>query len=299
MDGKLVVDSKSYNSAVLGEASLGVLSVDRLKILRALGSEPKYPAQVARELKMQVQTAYYHIRILNEAGLIRLVATEERGGATAKKFSASSDALSFLINDSAGRPFALAKSLKPPSYLEPFFDGGFLDARMVLGSPDPHGKYRARGTELCAVELAAYLGRFGSFEYPLYFLDTELRDRARKGNVIAVGGAKVNSFVAEINPSLPIAFTDNFTVKSKISGKTYEENVGVVEVVKNPLNSSKSIFVVAGVNQASTRLAVLAVLKARKTLEEGNRFDSTKQANVVAGYDEDGDGIVDEVEVLE
>lgn len=298
-EGKLIVDGRAFNSLVLDEDALGVLSADRLKILRQLGNEPKYPAQVARELKMQVQTVYYHVRILSQAGLIKFVSTEEKGGATAKKFSAASDSLAFVTNPAAAKPFALAKPTKPPEFLAPFFDDGYFDAKIVLGSPDPHGKYRARGSELCSTELAMYLGRFGAFDYPLYYLDTEFRDKPKRGNVVAVGGSKVNSYVAEINAHLPIQFTDNFTIHSTASGKTYEESVGVVEVIRNPLNQSKRILVVAGTNHLSTRLAVLALIKARRKLEEGNRFDATKQANVVEGYDEDGDGIVDAVEVLE
>ena len=300
MQAKLVVDARAVDSLVLDEKSLGVLSEDRLKILRSLGEAPKYPAQVARELRMQVQTVYYHVRILQQAGMIRFVETEEHGGATAKKFAAAADAFSVVVNAEGFKPFGSAKLSKPPEMFAPFVTNGFLDAKFVLGSPDAHGKYRCRGLELCAMELSMFLGNFATFGYPLYYLDTELKEKVKRGNIIAVGGPKVNTFVAEINHLLPISFDEKtFTIKSSISGKSYEENVGVVETIENPLNKSKSILLVAGTNHISTRVAVLALLNERKKLEKGNRFDSTKNANVVQGFDEDGDGIVDAVEILE
>lgn len=300
MDAKLVSEGRGISAAIVGEGALGVLSKERLKILRCLSSEPKYPAQVARELKMQVQTVYYHMRLLQEEGLAKFVESEERGGATAKKFAAAGDALAVVVNERAWKPFSAASSAKPPSFLKNFFAGGYFDGKFVLGSPDPHGKYRARGSELCAVEAAMLLGKFGSFDYPLYYLDTELRDSARKQNLVVLGGPKVNSFLGEINSSLPVFFEEKtFTIKSRLSGKSYEENVGVVEVVENPFNKNRKILVLAGTNHLSTRVAVLALLKEQKKLEEGNHFDAGVFASVVQGFDEDGDGIVDAVEVLE
>ncbi len=300
MLAKLVSDSRALDALVLDEKSLGVLSEDRLKILKALGESPKYPAQVARELRMQVQTAYYHVRILLQAGLIKFVETEEHGGATAKKFTAAADALAVVVNNGGFKPFGTAKLARPPEFLAPFITNGFLDAHIVLGSPDPHGKYRGRGSELCAAELAMLLGNYATFAYPLYYLDTELKEKDKRGNAIAIGGPKVNSFTSEVNRHLPIFFDEKtFNVTSGISGKTYEENVGVVEVIDNPLNRHKKILVAAGMNHTATRVAILAIINQRKKLEQGNRFDATKQANVVTGFDEDGDGIVDAVEVLE
>lgn len=300
LDAKLVSDGRSLNAAVVGEGSLGVLSKDRLRILRCLCSEPKYPAQVARELKMQVQTVYYHMRLLAEEGLAKFVESEEKGGATAKKFACAGDALAVVVNERGWKAFSAGALAKPPAFLKGFFAGGYFDAKFVLGSPDPHGKYRARGSELCAAEAAMLLGRFGAFDYPLYYLDTEMREAARKQNLVVLGGPKVNSFLGEINSSLPVYFEEKtFTIRSRLSGKSYEENVGVVEVVENPFNKSKKILVLAGTNHLSTRVAVLALLKEQKKLEKGNHFDAGVFASVVQGFDEDGDGIVDAVEVLE
>lgn len=300
MEARLIVGGKSVTAAVVGENALGTLSADRVRILRALSGEAKYPAQLARELKLQVQTVYYHVRMLAQEGLVKLVEREEKGGATAKKFACAADAFAVVVNDKAWKAFASGGRSTPPTFLKGFFSDGYFDGKFVLGSPDPHGKYRARGSELCAVEIAMLLGRFGAFDYPLYYLDTELRGEARRNNLVAIGGPKVNSFVGEINSSLPIYFEEKtFTIRSKLSGKAYEENVGVIELVENPFNKSKRVLLVAGTNQSSTRVAVLALLKERAKLEKGNHFDSSSFASVVQGFDEDGDGIVDAVEILE
>ncbi|MFH0923002.1 MAG: helix-turn-helix domain-containing protein, partial [Candidatus Micrarchaeota archaeon] len=87
MLAKLLHDEKTLDCLIMKDG-LEALSADRLRILRAF-NEPKYPAQVARELKMQVQTAYYHVRLLEQAGLLKKAGTEEKGGALAKKFEAA------------------------------------------------------------------------------------------------------------------------------------------------------------------------------------------------------------------
>lgn len=296
----IVQENRAVSTRILDAPSLSLLSADRMRILQALGEEPAYPAAVARRLKMQVQTVYYHMRLLAQAGLVRFVELEEKGGATAKKFTAASPSFSVVVNPRAWHPYSHTKHAKPPAFLEPFVSGGVLDAQFVLGSPEPHGKYRGRGIELAAVELAMLVGNFAAMSYPLYLLDTELREREKRGNLIAVGGPKVNTLVAELNEHLPIYFEEkSFSIHSRLSRKTYEENVGVIELIDNPFNKSKKILLAAGTTHVATRVAVLALLKERERLSEGNHFSPTQFANVVQGFDEDGDGIVDTVEVLE
>ena len=115
MDALLVKENKSLNATLIDEEGLAVLSIDRLKILKAVGKEPKYPAEVAKELNMQVQTAYYHFRLLNQAGLIELDGYAEKGGALAKKYKCTSDALALVLKDK-WKPLALKKK-KPPNKL--------------------------------------------------------------------------------------------------------------------------------------------------------------------------------------
>lgn len=299
MDARLVFNKQEIFSKIIGEKEFACLSEDRLRVLKAL-SEPKYPAEIARELKMQAQTAYYHIRLLNQAGLVRLVEYEEKKGGIAKKYVATSDAFSIVVNPS-WKPFSIEQT-KPPSFIREFVKSGYFNAKIIVGSPEPHGKYRSRASEFCAMEFAMFAGSFAGFSYPLFYLDTEAeaRQNIKKENLVLLGGPKVNMIVDEINNLLPINFEEkSFSVVSRISGKKYEEETGIVEIIDNPFNKTKKIMVLAGSNHVSTRLAVLAVIKQGKEIEKGNVYDRKKIAKVVQGFDDDGDGISEVVEFLE
>ncbi|OIO28530.1 hypothetical protein COX86_01665 [Candidatus Micrarchaeota archaeon CG_4_10_14_0_2_um_filter_60_11] len=293
---ELVDNGKFMEAGIVEDGALAALSRDRLRILRAFAEEPKYPAEVAKLLGIQAQTVYYHVRQLLNAGLIRLVDYEARGGALAKRFSCPHSALAVTLR-SDWKPF-VHEVEKTPSFLKPFVESGRLDAKIVVGSPEPHGRYRSRGSEFCAVELAAWLGRYAVFDYPLYYLDTELKDRRQ--NLFLVGGPKVNTVLDEVNPKLPVRFEDkSFNVYSSVSKKTYSDPVGVVETAENPLNPRRRVFIVAGSNHDATRVAILALLRQPRRIAAGNAFDAEVTAKVVQGFDEDGDGIVDAVEFLE
>ena len=298
VEAKLVVEEKALNARIVAEKSIKIFSGDRLKILESLSQSPKYPAEIAKELKMHVQTVYYHFRLLEKAGVITPGARIEKRGALARKYSFPADALAFVVNEK-WKPFTFSKK-KPPSFLDGFVNNGFLDAKIIVGSPDPHGPYRARGSELCALELSAFLGQYAAFDYPMYYLDTEARDSILKENMFLVGGLKVNTILAKANSHLPIRFDEKtFDVVSKLSGKTYSENVGIIETIESPFAEGKNVFVIAGRDHHATRVGILAILKKKKELEQGNSFDGTVFAKVAQGFDENGDGIVDTVEILE
>lgn len=296
----LTSDNKVIKSIAVAPDALGVLSADRLKILSRLAKEPSYCAAIAKELKMQVQTVYYHFNLLEKAGLVKLLEYEEKSGAMAKKYVATSDALTVILNEDNAKSLRLQKDKEPPLLFKDFIEGGVLNTHIVLGSPDPHGKYRSRGSELCVSELAMLLGSYASFNFPLYYLDTEINDKLKKDNLILIGGPKVNTLVSEINDKLPIKFEENtFDVYSTLSRKRYGENVGVIELIDSPFAKNKKILLIGGLNHIGTRAAVLALLTKLKYVEKGNAFNSNTMARVVEGFDENGDGIVDSTEILE
>ena len=276
--------------------SLNAMSQERLKILKMLGNRPAYAVEVAREIGLPVQTTYYHIRILERAGLIGFVDYEERNGGVAKRYSTKAQSFAIVI-DEKGWKYSALPSQDVPGLLKPFVGQGFFDGLLVVGSPDPHGKHRARASELGMLELAMLLGRYATPIFPVYALDTQISEKDKVGNLILAGGPKVNTLVAEINDRLPIRYTrDCAEVYSTVSSKAYSGNIGVIELVKNPFNSGKFLLIVGGLNQHGTRAAVLAMIN--KTKE----FESEKtglSARVVEGFDEDGDGRIDAVEFLE
>jgi DNA-binding transcriptional ArsR family regulator len=288
---KIFKDGKSIDAMEVDAKTLSAINPERLAILKALVETPRHATQLAKDLRMHPQTVYYHLRILAKEKLIYLERFEQKSGGITKQYAAATTGLALpLTNDY--RPFHENRK-KTPAFLEPFVSEGYLDAKMVVGSPEPHGQYRTRGSELAAIELSAYIGQYAAFEYPLYYLDTEVREKMKKQNLILVGGPKVNMLTREFNAHLPIRFAPNFDIHSTLSGKKYGEDVGIIEVAENPLNPAKKILVAAGLSQHTTRVAVLALIKKAKP------FSSAPFAHVVQGFDEDGDGIVDQVDVLE
>ncbi len=296
---KLVDGNKAIDCTRVEPTSFSALSQERVKILTFLSNGPSYPAEIARQLDLQVQTVYYHVRELTRTGLVKLVDLEEKGGAMAKKYAVQSNALAIVLNEN-WTPFAGQQQKHPPQLLSHFISDGFFDGKFILGSPDPHGKYRSRASEFCACELSMFIGRFCNFSYPLYFLDTEMRDSYKNNNLVLIGGPKVNSLVAEVNSYLPVRFDERtFDVYSTVSKKRFNESVGLIELIDNPFAKKKKLLFVGGMNYQSTRAAVLALLTKMKEVEKGNTFDSSITARVVEGFDEDGDGIIDNVEFLE
>ena len=75
--------------------------------------------------------------------------------------------------------------------------------------------------------------------------------------------------------------------------------MGIIETIDSPFATGKKIFVIAGRDHNATRVGILAIIKKKKELERGNNFDPEIFAKVAQGFDEDGDGIVDAVEILE
>lgn len=301
MRGKLVSGERAIEAEVVPPKALAALNEDRLAILQALSREPTYPTQVAKELGLHAQTAYYHFRLLQQAGLIQLVEYQEKGGAIAKKYRATADAVSVVLNEKGWQPFARPKK-KTPAFLEPFVQDSALAAKIVVGSPDPHGKYRGQGSEYAAIELAGWLGQYAAFDYPLYYLDTEVKESTKRQNLILFGGPKVNLLVAEANNHLPIRFHEpSLELKSTLSGKSYGElnNVGVIQRIDSPFCKGKNLLVIAGTHYTGTRVATLACLRHPDKITEGNSHARSHIARVVQGFDEDGDGIIDTVEFLE
>jgi len=285
---KLVREGRALNAALVEPSALACLNPDRLRILKAL-STPQYAAELSRQLKMHPQTIYYHLRLLAREGLIHLHGVVEKGGAYAKKYATTAEALALPLSE--WKPYAAPRQ-SAPDFLLPFIRDGVLDAKLVVGSPEPHGTFRARGSEFASIELAAFLARFAEVEYPLYYLDTQA-SVARSGNLILVGGPKVNMLSHEANALLPIRFSPSFEVHSSRSGKTYGDDVGVVQAVESPFSAGKRLLYLAGGSHASTRVAVLALATQKQW------WSQTDLAHVVQGFDENGDGIVDAVEVLE
>ncbi len=289
-----------------------LLNPDCWKIFEKLMEKPAFPAEISKELGINEQKVYYYIKQLKNSNLISIEKTEERNGALAKYYSASAD--SFAIVPSQNIIEKKSKILKQNKHIEneateflkDFTKKGIFSAKIVVGSPDPHGAYKARARDgHLAAELTAFLGaNTQGFELPLVFLDTMVKDlKHENSNLIILGGPVTNKLAEQINNYLPIKFVPlggNWALSSKPSGKDYnEDSIGIIEKIPHPYFKGKWIMVIAGKRNTGTIAAILALAKKTSQTVQPNNFDKETHARVVEGLDLNGDGLIDEVEFRE
>jgi len=284
------------------------------KILRMLGEAEMYPMEIAKKLGVHEQKVYYHIRKLVKAGAITVVREEEKKGAIAKYYRAVSPAfgieLPFGYRNVKTATFTYMDE-KLRRFFNPFIkEEGNFDGKIVVGSPDPHGPFKARARDgHYASYLTLFLGQF--VRLPMDFiikLDVDVKaEKEESNNLILVGGPGTNLLTKEVNDHLPIRFSmmpseHGFLFGGLASQKTQNvytgDAVGVVARIANPWNKEKRIIVLAGNKAVGTKACVLALAKFWK--ETLRNFKAENDfATVIQGFDLDGDGKVDSVEVIE
>ncbi|MEM5792758.1 MAG: helix-turn-helix domain-containing protein [Candidatus Aenigmatarchaeota archaeon] len=276
------------------------------KILEELGKNPCCSMDLARKLKEHEQKIYYHIRNLEKMGLIKLEYTEERVGASAKIYSLVSPVVAYKIIDEG-----LVEDKKTRAaeirFLKPFVENGNLNCMIVVGSPDPHGRYKSPASDgYCGIELSMFLGQFvNESKIPFYKLDTQVNSEDLKKNLIIIGGPKANIITDRINKKLPIYFDyseefRDWNIVSTLTKTIYRDKfIGMISRIKSPFNEEKEIIVLAGKGFSGSRAAVLGFFKYPKEVLKGNSVNPSVIAKIVRGVDIDSDGIVDDVEFLE
>jgi len=276
------------------------------KILEELGEEPSCPMDLARRLKQHEQKIYYHIRNLEKLGLIKLDRLEERVGATAKIYSLTSPVVAYKILDSG---YVTDKKIRAKEirFLKPFVEDGKFNSIIIVGSPDPHGKYKSPASDgYCGINLTMFFGKYvDEMKIPQYKLDTQTTKEDMKKNLIILGGPKTNILTDEINKQLPVYFDYSEEFRDWVIVSTLTKNVyrdkfcGIIVRTKNPFSDNKEILLLAGKGFTGSSAAVLGLIKYPKEIAKGNSVDSDVVAKVVRGIDVDSDGIVDDVEFLE
>jgi DNA-binding transcriptional ArsR family regulator len=274
------------------------------RILVLLSSGPKYPAEMARSLGAHHQTVYYHIGRLEKAGLISRVRSEHIRGGEANLFALASDgyAVEFPVR---GEPFPTMKSYGRSRALGRFFKefvkDGELDGWVVVGSPIQHGSAETQARDgHYAVQLGFALGQFVNL--PVNFpvkLDVDLKaEKLLPSNMIVVGGPRNNSVAEELNPHLPLRFSqDGWGSIVDNEGKSFGSELDcLVEKISNPWDQSKTCVLAAGLTGAGTKAAIIGVCNFAESLFKDYRGGDF--AALLRGVDRDGDGKVDSVDTL-
>lgn len=295
---RYALDAKEIDLEKLGSVSSALAK----KILMSIVEKEKYPKQISKELKENEQKIYYHIRNLEKAGIIKVVKQETVHGTVAKFYKVSEPALVVKFKDLVPKQEISPADEKVARFLSPFIIDGKLDARIIVGSPDPHGPEKARSRDgYYGMDLALFLGTFLNYVPEINVrLDTETVESDLKENLIVIGGPIVNSVAGKLNKHLPVYFAPDKNIYSKISKTSYSsDETGLIVKIKNPYNPEKSVLVVAGKRFSGTRAAITAFLKGFKEIYSGNKFRRGTMAKVVEGLDMDSDGVVDAVEFRE
>jgi len=290
-----------------------VLSKLGWKILALLGDKEMYPMEIAKKLNVHEQKVYYHIRRLAKAGVVRAVREEKKKGATAKYYKTSFPAFGVDLPFGYRRVKTISISSideKMRRFFSPFLEDGSFDGKIVVGSPDPHGPFKARARDgHYASYLALFLGQF--LELPEDFtvkLDVDVKaEKEEDNNLILMGGPGTNLITQEVNEFLPVRFNmmpseHGFLLGGLVSEKTRNvytsDAIGMIARIVNPWNKEKRIIVLAGNKAVGTKACVIALAKFWKEALK-NFVDEKRFATVIQGFDLDGDGKVDSIEVLE
>jgi len=284
------------------------------KILVMLSEKEMYPLEIARKLGVHEQKVYYHVRKLARAGAITVVREEEKKGAIAKYYKAVSPAFGIELPQGY-KTIQRLSLIGMDEQIQKFFkefigkDGAF-EGKIVVGSPTPHGPFKTSARDgHYASHLTFFLGQFAKMpeEFAIK-LDVDVKaEKEEKNNLILVGGPGTNLLTQELNEYLPIRFNmqpseQGFLFGGLVSRKTSNvytaDAVGLIAKIVNPWDDTKRIIVLAGNKAVGTKACVLALTNFwKKTLKGYNGEDTF--AKVIQGFDLDGDGKVDSIEVLE
>ncbi|QQG39809.1 MAG: S-layer protein [Candidatus Aenigmatarchaeota archaeon] len=278
------------------------------RILTELSHKPAYPNELARRMRVHEQKIYYHTRRLLAAGLVEVVGETRVRGASAKMLAPTADAFGVELPSTREGIARKGPSMSPQlrDFLSEFLRRGAFDGSIVVGAPTPHGPYDTSARDgYYTSHLAMFLGQFCSVPQERFIvkLDTEVRaERKEKRNLILVGGPIVNTVVADLAASMAVTMKyaeGRWAIVSTANGRTYTDSRDVlIAKVRNPWDDSKRLIVLAGLKAAGTKTCIIALTQFHeKVLKD---YDKNRDFyRILRGLDRDGDGNVDDVEILE
>lgn len=274
------------------------------KILNIMNEKPSYPNEIAKKLKINEQNIYYHIRNLQKSGLIECVGEEKKRGAICKYFVPTAQAF--------GIELASRSTVKPETSFNPILDDfffefvrkGVFDGKVIVGAPTPHGPHLTEARDgHYAVHLGFLLGSLCSLEKRFVVaLDVDVKaEKKQNRNMILIGGPVTNIISSEVNNKLDTKFVWNnaWQICSSKTKRCYaQENCGLIAKVKNPWDKNKSVILLSGLRYNGTKACIIAITQhADKILKDYNKKDDFYR--VINGLDRDGDGKIDDIEILE
>ncbi|MEA2071641.1 MAG: helix-turn-helix domain-containing protein [Asgard group archaeon] len=323
MDKKLLIqDANNYftkDLRLLNDPSelKPLLHPLRWKILKMLHQQPTFPAALARKLGVHEQKIYYHIKQLKNKDFITVIREDDIRGAKAKIYGTTNKAFGVDLDPAKKGQKLIVKETQPTSFLKDFFaefiNDGKFNGLIVVGSPDPHGPHKTWARDgHYAIYLAMLLGQFVQPSNDLYVkLDVEVRAAKNLNkNLLLIGGPAVNLVTKDINAKMPSPTFDNHIqgiapqaqfgrgITSKKEGKFYSQhNVGIIFKQQNPFNPQKTIIGFAGQGRRGTKATILAIINHWQEILKS--YETVPFRKIIEGYDLDGDGKVDSIEIIE
>jgi len=290
----LIVDDPELLRLVSSPVGYGILS----KIAHGSG----YPAEIARELNVSKQLAYYYVRQLEEMGLVVKVGEDNVRGGRAQLYQANFDSITLIINKRGWRE---GKTRNMPrkiaEFLSPVVNDGRMDGIVVVGSPHPHGPNMAVASDgHYAFQLGLFLGQYieptGDFKVRL---DVDVKaEKLYDNNMILIGGPGVNLITAMVNNLMPIRFNEKNYWASIISPNNVYTSEFTGLVAKVRMENGRYAIVLAGLRSVGTKAAILMLTSRWRELLRG--YDGEDEwAAVIMGLDLDGDGRIDSAKLLE
>jgi DNA-binding transcriptional ArsR family regulator len=278
----------------------------RMEIIRLLSRQTMYPAEIAKRLKLHEQVVYYHVKQLLNADILSVAEKKEIRGTIAKKLFVKHMNFALALSEEwkdIGGLLSPETDKKLEAFLDPFVKEGGLQAKFVVGSPDPHGPFKARARDShYAIDLALFMGRHaGAPKESSVKLDVETSFETENSNLILVGGPVTNLLVSSVNEQLPVRFSEGkeWAIFSEKTQKKYsQEAFGIVAKMPNPHFPNRSLLILAGISSSGTKAAVLSLTSQHRSLLT-TYTSQTKWGAVVQGFDIDGDGKIDSVEIIE
>ena len=277
------------------------------KIVNLLAGRPMYPAQIAKELKIYEQSAYYYIRKLLPIRAISQVETSFVRGGTAKLYKTEFAAFGIEMNWGEKKFETVNGKINRDvqTFFEDFIDDGLFNGTIVVGAPDPHGPYRSSARDgHYAAQLAFFLGSFcGLPQNFVVKLDVDAKSEkiSRTVNIISIGGPGTNIITSEFNRYLPIRFDETNFWSGLIAphGRIHTlDNHGLIAKIRNPYSEKVNIVIIAGVRSAGTKSAVIALTNhGNEILKKFNQENNW--ALVVQGFDMDSDGKIDTIDIVD